>query len=188
MRDVGIEPVLKGRVGFPPQVPFAEVSGDITGFVDDLSQRGVLGVQPRYALGRSYFLICASIWRENLFKNDRRGVASGAREACPSRILPAHDAAAGGRAQRVRGVRVGKQHATLGQSLDIRRLVEAGRAVQRRVAPAEIIGEDEYDIHLLFKVFIRCQVGGYDIDACCRQKNEGKEVFHCQITSFWQLK
>ena len=51
----------------------------------------------------------------------------------------------------VRGIRVGKQHATLGQSLDVRRLIKAGRAVQRRVAPAEIIGEDEHNVGVVVR-------------------------------------
>jgi hypothetical protein len=148
-------------------------------------QRGVPGVQPRYALGRPHFVVSASIWRERLFKIDRRGVTCGAGEPGAGRVLPAHDAAAGGRAQRVGCVRIGKQHATLRQPCDVRRLIKAGRAVQRRVTPAKIIGEDKHDIHLLFGVFTGWQVGGCGIDACCRKKNEEEEVFHRQITCLW---
>ena len=44
------------------------------------------------------------------------------------------------------GVGVGKQHPAPRQPLDVRRFVETGGSVQRRIAPAEIIGENEHDV------------------------------------------
>lgn len=65
----------------------------------------------------------------------------------PSRILSGHDAGPRRRTDRAR-IRTGKRHPACSEPLDIRRLIERRLSIERRIRPAEIIGQNENDIGL----------------------------------------
>ena len=67
-------------------------------------------------------------------------------DAKPRRIKPGEQGCARGRTQRL-PVGIAKFHPACGQPVNVRRLVKR-RAVARKVAPAEIVGEDENNVRL----------------------------------------
>lgn len=75
-------------------------------------------------------------------------------DSVAGRMQTGQQAGASWRTPRTDGVRPRESHSAFGQPLDVRRLVKPGRAVERGVTPAEVIGEDDDDVRLLCSTVI----------------------------------
>jgi len=148
VRDVHVEAVLQRRIRLRPEVPFAEVSGGVTGGLQRLRERGVARLQPRRRLGLDGVLIGRRRFPRRGLEPHLRQVAARRGDAGAGGAEPREDGGARRRAERAGRVGAGEGHAAFGEALEIRRLIEGGVAVEGGVRPAEVVGEDEEDVRL----------------------------------------
>ena len=150
MRHIDIKALLQRRIRLRAQMPLAEVPGGITRLLQRLRQRAILRLQPRGRRGLDRLLIRRSGFPCRGLQHHLRQVAVRRGDARACRTEPRENGRTRGRAQRTGRIGASEGHATLRQPLDVRRLVKLRVPVQRRVGPAQVIGEDEDEVGLRF--------------------------------------
>ncbi len=114
--------LLRPVVGVAGQVPLADYAGYVASVLQRLGQCDVLCRKVIHIIG------------PEIIGN-----------ADPGGVLPRHQSGAIRRANRCRGIRIGKTHPLLCEPVQIRRLVESV-AVAAQLGPAKIVGKDKNNV------------------------------------------
>ena len=176
MRHIDIETLLQRRVRFRPEMPLAKMPCGIAHLMQRLRQRTVFGLQPCWRIRLHHLLIRRPLLAHRCLQHDLRHVAIGHSDARARRTQSGEQRGTRGRAQRTRCIRPRESHAALCQSLNIRRLVKLRRAVERRVTPPEIIGENDDHIGPV--------CGGTE---ATQKRQEEEDFFHqrYRVQAYW---
>ena len=146
VRQIHVEALLERAVRLRAEMPLAEMAGGVARGFERLGERVVVGLQPRDALGDEHLLRGRGFLHGGLLQHDLRQMAVRRSDAEPRGVKAGEDAGARRRAERVGGVSLREAQPAPGEALDVRRLVEGVGPVEGRVAPAEIVGEDEHEV------------------------------------------
>ena len=140
--QIHVETVPKRIVRLAPQMPLPEMAGAIAGFLEGLGQGEVLMSEASDALREQRRLIGLGSGPQALFENFPFEMPARPRNANPGGMETGKDAGPSRGADRSGRIGIGEGHATVGQPIDIGRLVEFA-AVERGVPPAQVIGQNE---------------------------------------------
>ena len=162
--------MLQRTVRLGPQMPFAKMPGRVAGALERFGERLIAGVESRGAHGRAGLGGGRRAWRHRGCEFGLGQMTRRRGDADATRIQSGQNAGPRGRAERVGRISVSEEHSAPGESLDIRRLVKRGVAVERGITPSEIVGHDEH--HIGFGAGRgRCRASG---DSAGKQQNEGE--------------
>ena len=176
MRHVRIEAMLQRRIRLRPEMPFAKMRRRIARLLQRLREGEILRVEA----GRALALQRLVSGRRGLLHRRRQlhlGQMAVRRGDSSARgILPRQQARPRGRAQRAGRIRAREKHPAFRQPLEIRGLVKLRSAIERRVAPPEVVGEDEDDIRPHLRGARAGAEQGDQRETCDAQREQSRSV------------
>ena len=146
MGEIHVEAVFQRGIRGWSEMPFAEVAGGISGGLEDLRQGWVSGLQTGDRNGLDGVLVGRGGLARRGLQADERQVAIRRGDAGARRAETGEDRGARRRTKRTRGIGAGEGHAKFCQAFEIGGPVELGVAMERRIRPTEVIGENEEDV------------------------------------------
>ena len=151
-------------LGVRAQVPLADARGGVARGLEHLGDAGVCPFDRVVARFHGVMLGVATTGRDQEAHEVYAALGLAARrvELGARRVHAGHDAGACGRAIGSTGVELVHDHPVVGERVEVRALRELG-AVEAYVAPAQVVGQDKYDVGLYCAArgrSGRCEQGG----------------------------
>ena len=151
-------------LGVWAQVPLADACGGVARGLEHLGDAGVCPFDRVVARFQGVMLGVGTTGRDQEAHEIYAALGFAARrvELGARRVHAGHDAGAGGSAIGSAGVELVHDHPVAGERVEVRGLRELG-AVEAYVAPAQVVGQDKYDVGLICAArgrSGRCEQGG----------------------------